>query len=297
MALATAVVISLVGCSRSPQGAGGKISVVASFFPIYEAARRVGGGRVQVTNLTPTGAEPHDLELSPKHVDEILDARVVLYMGLGFQPAVEETVRERGDGITTDLLAALSSQLRKLQGEGALPGGADPHVWLDPVLMADLVLEVRDALTRADPAGGAIYLRNADAYRSEVVGLDGRFRSGLHDCARRVIVTSHAAFGYLASRYGLRQEAISGLSPEAEPDPKRLAQLTDLVRRERVTTIFTEELVSPSVANTLAREAGVRTAVLNPLEGLTAEEIARGEGYVSVMEQNLRTLRAALGCR
>ncbi|HEV8421200.1 MAG TPA: zinc ABC transporter substrate-binding protein, partial [Actinomycetota bacterium] len=234
---------------------------------------------------------------SPKQVDEILDATVLLYMGLGFQPAVEDIAKNRQEGVTLDVLAALSPQLRKLQGEESVEGETDPHVWLDPVLMAGIVDEVRKALTRADPAGASAYERNAQRYRSEIEGLNERFREGLHDCSRRVIVTSHAAFGYLAARYGLVQEAISGISPEAEPDPKRLARLADLVRREGVTTIFTEELVSPRVAETLAREAGVRTAVLNPLEGLTSEEIGRGENYVTVMRENLATLRAALGCR
>jgi zinc transport system substrate-binding protein len=296
------IVISLVvaaACSRSTPGTpGGRVSVVANFYPVYEAARRVGGDRTQVTNLTPAGAEPHDLELSPKQVDQILDAAVVLYMGHGFQPAVEDVAKSRHSGVTVDLLGALAAQrkLRELPS-GADEKGTDPHVWLDPVLMADLVDEVRKALARADPAGAPTYQRNAQRYRSEIEALDRRFRDALGDCARRVIVTSHAAFGYLAARYGVVQESISGLSPEAEPDPKRLAELADLVRREGVTTIFTEELVSPRVADTLAREAGVRTAVLNPLEGLTSREIARGEDYVSVMEKNLATLRAALGCR
>ena len=274
------------------------MSVVASFYPVYEAARRVGGERTQVTNLTPAGTEPHDLELSPKQVDQILDATVVLYMGHGFQPAVEDIAKSRHSGVTVDVLSALAAQ-RKLRGlpSGAEERGTDPHVWLDPVLMAGVVDEVRKALDRSDPAGVATYQRNAEHYRSEIEALDRRFRDGLRECARRVIVTSHAAFGYLAARYGLVQEAIAGLSPEAEPDPKRLAELADLVRREGVTTIFTEELVSPRVADTLAREAGVRTAVLNPLEGLTSQEIARGEDYVSVMDKNLATLRAALGCR
>lgn len=294
-----AAVLALAACSPSSGGAApdGTISVVASFYPVHEAVGRVGGDRVHATNLTPAGAEPHDLELTPKQVDQILDADVLLYMGDGFQPAVEETAQERGNGVTVDLLAALSSHLRKAEGEESLPGGTDPHVWLDPALMAAIADEVGAALTRADPAGASEYRRNAAVYGSEIEALHQRFRSGLRDCARRVIVTAHAAFGYLAARYGLMQEPIAGVSPEAEPDPRRLAELADLVRREGVTTIFTEELVSPRVAETLAREAGVRTAVLNPLEGLTPGELNRGESYVSVMEQNLFTLRAALGCR
>ncbi|HEY3211288.1 MAG TPA: zinc ABC transporter substrate-binding protein [Actinomycetota bacterium] len=285
-------------CSSSSGGsAGGSITVVANFYPVYEAARHVGGDGVRVRNLTPSGAEPHDLELSPKQVDEILDAKVVLYMGSGFQPAVEDIAEDRHRDVTVDLLAALASQLRRLKGGESVEGGTDPHVWLDPVLMADIVDEVRNAMTRADPSGASVFDRNAERYRGQIEALDQQFRQGLRHCARRVIVTSHAAFGYLAARYGLVQEPISGLSPEAEPDPKRIAGLADLVRKDGVTTIFTEELVSPRVAETLAREAGVQTAVLNPLEGLTSDELARGETYVSVMKENLATLRVALGCR
>jgi zinc transport system substrate-binding protein len=284
-------------CASSRAGTdAGRVSVVANFYPVYEAARRVGGDRVHVRNLTPAGAEPHDLELSPKQVDEVLDARVVLYMGLGFQPAVEKVAEERGSTHTVDLLAALSSRLRRLP-KGGEEQGTDPHVWLDPVLMSALVDDVARALTRADPTGRSTYEANAGRYRTEIEEVDRLYRQGLADCDRRVIVTAHAAFGYLAARYGLVQEPITGISPEAEPDPRRLAELAALVRREGVTTIFTEELVSPRVADTLAREAGVRTAVLNPLEGLSPSELAHGENYVSVMNQNLAMLRAALGCR
>ena len=288
---------TLSACSRSVADDGGRPPVVANFYPVFEAARQIGGRRVAVTNLTPAGAEPHDLELSPKDVDEILDATMVLYMGFGFQPAVEDAVKGRHDGVTVDLLQSLQSELRRSGEEETLTGGRDPHVWLDPVLMVGMVDQVAGALARADPAGRSIYERGAAAYRSGIEALDQRYRAGLADCDRRVIVTSHSAFGYLADRYRLVQQSIAGVSPEAEPDPRRLAELADLVRRDGVTTIFTEELVSPRVAETLAREAGVRTAVLNPLEGLTAAEQARGETYVSVMDRNLATLRSALGCR
>jgi zinc transport system substrate-binding protein len=297
--LISAMAVSLASaCARSSGAAAQeKLPLAASFYPLHEAAREVGGSRVQATNLTPAGAEPHDLELSPKQVDQILDAAVVLYLGQGFQPAVQDIAADRNDGFTVDVLTAIASQISKLEGEEGVQRGADPHVWLDPVLMQGVVDVVRRTLVRADPAGAPTYQRNADRYRSEIEALDGQFRDGLRDCDRRVIVTSHAAFGYLAARYGLVQEAIGGISPEAEPDPRRLAELADLVRREGTTTIFTEELVSPRVAQTLAREAGVRTAVLNPLEGLTAGEMERGENYVSVMRENLATLREALGCR
>jgi zinc transport system substrate-binding protein len=276
-----------VGCAAEAP-ADGRMRVVASFYPLYEAAVRVGGDRVAVTNLTPAGVEPHDLELSPDQVDALLDASVVLYLGQDFQPAVQAIAEQRQEG-TLDLLGGLDLQ----PGEGQ---GLDPHVWLDPVLMRDIVDAVRDELVEADPGGEATYRANADAYRAEIGALDGRFHDGLTGCPRDLIVTSHAAFGYLAARYGLRQEAIAGSDPSAEPDPARLAELADLVTGEGVTTIFTEELASPAVADTLARETGATTAVLNPLEGLTQDQIADRATYVSVMDENLAALRSALGC-
>jgi zinc transport system substrate-binding protein len=264
-----------------------RVRVVASFYPLYEMARRVGGDRAEVANLTAVGVEPHDLELSPAQVDRIQDADLVLYLGRGFQPALEKAVK-RAKGKAVDLLA--SAPLFK---EGNEP---DPHVWLDPVLMARLVEEVEAAFAGVDDASRAAFAANGAAYRSELAALDSDFHAGLSGCARRVIVTSHEAFGYLARRYGLEQQAIAGVSPESEPAPQHLAELADLVRRSGTTTVFSEELVSPKVAETLAREAGVATAALNPVEGLSEDEQASGTTYLSVMRDNLATLKMALGC-
>ena len=266
--------------SAVPADAASRSSVVASFYPIAWAAQQVGGNRVAVTNLTPAGAEPHDLELNPDQIDKVLDAKVVFDLGQGFQPAVEQAAEQR-DGPTVQLLPR---------------GAKDPHVWLDPVRMAAIVRTVQRELTKADPKGRAIYARNAGRVLGELDGLNTRFRDGLAHCKRDVIVTGHEAFGHLARRYGLRQEGVAGLSPDAEPDAQRIGQLTDLVKRLGVTTVFTEELVSPRIATTLAREAGVHTETLNPLEGLTDRELHRGDDYVSVMDSNLTKLQAALGC-
>ena len=287
-ALGLAAAGAACGASGGSDGrtADGRLAVVAGFYPLAEAAQRVGGERVAVANLTPAGAEPHDLELSSRQVDRIEDAAVVFYLGQGFQPAVAAAA-ERASGLAVDLL----------DGEvGPLVGG-DPHVWLDPTRQARIAEEVRAALARADPAGQADYRANATAYQGELAALDERFRAGLADCDRRVLVTSHDAFGYLASRYDLRQEAIAGLSPESEPEPRRLAELAAKVRAEGITTIFSETLVAPDVAETLAREAGVATAVLDPLEGLAEERRRAGTDYAAVMADNLVALRAALGCR
>ena len=264
----------------SAASAASRTSVVASFYPIAWAAQRVGGDRVSVTNLTPAGAEPHDLELNPDQIDRVLDAAVVFELGHGFQPAVEQAAEQR-DGPTVQMLPA---------------GTKDPHVWLDPVRMATIVRTVQRELTKADPKGRTTYARHAHRVLDDLAALDGRYRAGLAHCQRDVIVTAHEAFGHLAQRYGLHQEGVAGLSPDAEPDAQRIGQLTDLVKRDGITTVFTEELVSPRIADTLAREAGVKTATLNPLEGLTDRELARGEDYITVMDENLSKLQAALAC-
>ncbi len=277
----------VAGCSGGYGGSGdGRLSVVASFYPLADATRGVGRERVEVANLTPAGVEPHDIELNPRQLDRVADADLVLYLGGGFQPAVEDAVRRAPTAV--DLRAGLS---------GAEPD--DPHLWLDPVLFAEVVGGIEAALVEVDSAGADAYHAGGADYRRRLDELDAAYRAGLADCPSRLIVTSHQAFGYLVRRYGLEQLAISGLSPDAEPDPRRLAELTDLVRSRGVTTIFTEELVSPRVAETLAREAGVQTAVLNTIEGVENEgrEGGNKDDYFSLMRENLTALRTALGCR
>jgi zinc transport system substrate-binding protein len=267
---------------------------VSASYPVQEAAQRVGGEAVEVVNLTPPGVEPHDLELTPSAVEQIQSADLVLYLGGGFQPAVEDAL-SGAEGERVDLLAGLTT--RPPPAEEAEEGlVVDPHVWLAPPLYADMVGDVAEALTRAVPDSAASLRSNARAFQAEIEELDRQFRDGLGDCQRDTIVTSHAAFGYLANAYGLTQEPIGGVTPEAEPSPARLAELRVLVEREGITTIFTEELVSPEVAQTLAEEAGVQTAVLSTIEGLTPEQEAAGDDYVSLMLENLSTLEDALGC-
>jgi zinc transport system substrate-binding protein len=284
---ATILVVFAIACSPTAGTDASndqRVTVVAAFYPLFEAAERVGGEGAEVANVTPPGAEPHDIELSPDQVDEVLDADVVLYVGGGFQPAVEEVAQSR-DGVTVDVLSEVAEE------------ATDPHIWLDPVLMGDIVDTVRRSLSQADAQGSQRYEARAAAYHQDIEDLNEKFEQGLEDCERRTFVTTHAAFGHLAGRYGLVERSIAGVSPESEPDPKKLAELEDLVRREGVTTVFTEPLVSPRVAQTLARETGARVAVLDPVEGLAADQLEAGASYVSVMRGNLEALRQALGCR
>jgi zinc transport system substrate-binding protein len=330
VALAAVPVLVLAACGdddddggdATASGAGDDpVSVVASFYPIAEAATRVGGDRVDVSNLTPTGVEPHDLELTPDQADQLEDADVVLYLGQGFQPALEE-LAERRDGVSVDLLDGIELEEGATEaleaeeggehaedGEGAEHAGEaegeggehaeselDAHFWLDPQLFAGAVDEVRAALADASPDDGEAFAANAQSYQDELTALDGEFEAGLADCERDEIVTSHAAFFYLANRYSLTQLPIAGLSPEVEPDADRLAELADRIEQDSITTVFYEDLVSPEVAETLAREAGVEAALLSPIEGLTEDQAEAGDDYGSIMRENLTALVEALGC-
>jgi zinc transport system substrate-binding protein len=284
--------LPLVGaaCASSDDAGDVGASVVASFYPLAEAAQRVTAGLASVENLTPPGLEPHDLELSSDDLEAIVTADLVIYAGGGFQPAVEAGV-EQAEGEALDALGVVDL-LAPTEGGSA----ADPHVWLDPERYARIVAAVAAAIADVDPANADAFRANADRFIAQLESLDREFEDGLAECERRSLVVSHAAFGYLADAYDLEQISISGSSPEAEPDPARLAELRALVEEEGITTIFTEELVSPEVAEALAEEAGVGTAVLNPLEGLTHGQLDAGEDYVSVMRENLDTLRTGLGC-
>jgi zinc transport system substrate-binding protein len=278
LTLASLVLLG-AGCGADEQGSGRR--VVAAFYPIAYAAERVAPA-ARVENLTPAGAEPHDLELSARDVERVHEADVVLYFGEGFMPALEKAVE--GDEHAVDLLAGQRLVKGAEGGETVL----DPHVWLAPMRYASIVREIADALGR--PA-------SADELVSELKRLDQQFRRGMSDCERHQIVTSHAAFGYLARAYGLEQIPLTGLSPEAEPSAKAIEGLVRQVKEGGATTVFFETLVSPKLAQTVAREAGARTAVLDPIEGLTEDEIANGADYFSVMRENLAALRTALGCK
>ena len=294
-AAAVVLLVVVLAVGAAPAGASrGDRTVVASFYPLAYAAERIGGKRVDVTDLTPAGAEPHDLELSPDQVDEVLDATLAVVLGRGFQPAVEDTAGQR-DG---DTLEVLPKVVRAGDQEVSEDGdGLDPHVWLDPDLMARAAGAITRALAAADPAGAATYRRNLRRLRQELADLDTRYEQRLAACDRDLLVTSHEAFGYLADRYGLRQEGVAGISPDAEPDARRLGELADLARAEGVTTVFTESAVSPRIAETLAREAGgLRTEVLSPLEMLTPRQEQAGADYFRVMDDNLEKIARALGC-
>lgn len=298
------LLIIVTGACASRSGRAGPPTVAAAFYPLAFAAAEVGGADVEVANLTSAGAEPHDLELTPGQVRRLTEAALVVLVGGGFQPAVEKAaVGTRGGVLDVLEIPAVERELlRAGRGEEAdghseadgheRSGTVDPHVWLDPLLMAEVVRSLGERLADADPGHAADHRRRAEQLTARLADLDRSFATGLAECARRDFVTSHAAFGYVARRYELTEVGVSGLSPEAEPSPQRLASVAAFVRERGVTTIFFETLVSPKVAESLASEVGVETDVLDPIEGQPA-----GGDYFTGMERNLAALRKALGCR
>lgn len=283
-----------VGACADPGGGRqpgtGPVEVVATLYPLAAVATAVGGDDARVVNLTPAGAEPHDVELTADQVDRLEDADLVLFLGSDFQPAIERTAGRLGPR-AVDALTAVKD-LRRPEAQGP----TDPHVWLDPQLMGAITDRVAAALAQARPPARARFEKRAAAYRAELDQLDREFSTGLVTCRRRVVVTAHEAFGYLGRRYDLDVRAIAGLDPESEPNPARVADVVDEIKSLGVTTVFHEAQGPAEAAETVAREAGVRTAPLDPLETLGPASRAAGDDYLSVMRRNLEALRAALEC-
>jgi zinc transport system substrate-binding protein len=304
-----AAATALGGCAASATPADdGRMQVSASFYPLQWASERVGGGLVDVTGLTPPGGEPHDLELTPKAVGRLTRADVVVYLA-GFQPAVDDAVTQEAATAAFDVSQVAGLDLAATpdghdhSGESATDhaehgggtGVADPHFWLDPVRFAHVATALGERFAAADPSQAHTYRANAATLVADLESLDARYRTGLAHCAQDQLVTAHSAFAYLADRYGLHQDGIAGISPDVEPDAATLRRLADLVRRDGVSTVYTETLASPALAETVARETGARVAVLDPVEGLT--DASAGRDYLQVMAHNLETLRAGQQCR
>ncbi len=312
-------------------GGGDKLKVTASFYPMQFLAERIGGEHVAVTSLTKPGVEPHDLELTPRQIGSISDSDYVLYLK-GIQPAVDDAIKQSGVKNTVDAatLTTLEDHGAEVSGhdhghegeeeghghedehghegeegheehsEGdghnhGQDGGADPHIWLDPVKYAEVAKGVGKSLEKADPDHAADYKKNTEALVAELDKLNKAYESGLKNTATKTFITTHSAFGYLAERYGLVQQGIAGIDPEAEPTPARIQELHTIAEKEKATTVFFETLASDRTAKTLAKDTGLKTDVLDPLEGIT--EKSKGADYIEVMESNLAALQKALGAK
>ncbi|MFI6639814.1 metal ABC transporter substrate-binding protein [Streptomyces sp. NPDC050504] len=324
-AVAGAVALGLVtlsACGSSDAADhknGGKLDVVASFYPMQYLAERIGGEHVSVSTLTKPGVEPHDLELSPRQTARLGEADYVLYLK-GVQPAVDKAIDQSGVKHRTD-----AATLTSLESHGASAGhdhgpdehgdehgdgeehdgdhghdhgsegGKDPHIWLSPVKYAEVAKGVGASLEKADPDNAAAYRKNTTALVGELTALDKKFETGLKTTATRTFITTHSAFGYLAERYHLEQESISGIDPESDPSPARIKELQGVAAKDKVSTVFFETLASDKTAKTLAKDTGLKTDVLDPLEGITDK--SKGADYIEVMESNLTALQKALGAK
>ncbi|MFH9686900.1 metal ABC transporter substrate-binding protein [Streptomyces sp. NPDC017413] len=324
---------ALSACSTSDAADGGngdKLKVTASFYPMQFLAEKIGGEHVAVTSLTKPGVEPHDLELNPRQIGSISESDYVLYLK-GIQPAVDDAIKQSGVKNTVDAatLTTLENHGSEVSGhdhghegeenhadehghEEEAPeeheghsegdghnhgeeGGADPHIWLDPVKYAEVAKGVGKSLEKADPDHAADYRKNTDALVAELGELNTAYETGLKNTSTKTFITTHSAFGYLAERYGLTQQGIAGIDPEAEPSPARIQEIHTIAEKEKATTVFFETLASDRTAKTLAKDTGLKTGVLDPLEGITDK--SQGADYIEVMESNLTALQKALGAK
>lgn len=313
-AVATATVLGLAtlsACSSSnaaERTSDGRLKVIASFYPMQYLAEEIGGKHVSVTTLTKPGVEPHDLELRPQQRASLEDAGFILYLK-GVQPAVDDAIAQSGAEHKVD-----AADLTHLEKHGTSSGhghdhgedgehghdhgseaGTDPHVWLDPVKYAEVAKGVGKALEKADPDHKDAYRKNTETLVTKLDGLNTAFKNGLKNTKTKTFITTHSAFGYLAERYGLDQEGISGIDPEAEPSPARIKELQSTAEKDEVSTVFFETLASDKTAKTLAKDAGLKTDVLDPLEGITDK--SKGRDYIEVMQSNLGALQKALGAK
>ena len=311
-AVAAVAALTLGGCAASTASPDdGRLHVVASFYPLAYAVEQVGGDRVTVASLTKPGGEPHDLELLPRQILDLQRADVTVYLA-HFQPAVDAAVAAHAKRSAFDVTEA--ADLMTLEQDHADTdhaeheqadhghdddhdhdhGGTDPHFWLDPIRYGDVASAIAAQLTAADPAGATAYQAGAQAFTKRLADLDEAYRSGLSGCRTARVVTGHAAFGYLTTRYGLEEEAVSGLSPDQEPTAASMAHVVEFVRDNDIRTVYAETLASPALTETLARETGARVSVLDPVEGITDE--SAGPDYFAVMQANLTNLRAGQEC-
>ncbi len=279
----------------SSQKTSGKVQVTASFYPLWFFSSEIGGEKAQVRNITPSGAEPHDYEPTTKDIAEIEKSNMLVLNG-----GVEgwgDKIRDNLKGKNVVIVVAGEGLFTQTIEEGGKKQ-TDPHVWLDPILARREAHNITTkGYLRIDGTNSDYYQNNEKRLNAQFEQLDKEYREGLQNCKQKDIITSHAAFGYLAARYGLNQIPISGLTPDAEPSSQQLAEVAKFAKEHNVKYIFFESLVSPKLAQTIAQEVGAKTLVLDPIEGLTDDDIKQGKNYFTVMEENLKNLRIALECK
>lgn len=295
---------------RQISNPSGKIPVAASFYPLYFFAAEIGGDKAAVINITPSGTEPHDYELTAQDIAKIEQSKLLILNGMGLE-AWSENIQKNIDPKKTSVLTANLGMdqvcsidakahplpLTEKQKESICQRQADPHIWVAPFMAENIVQNILDGYIKIDPANAAYYQANAAVLKNKLSELDLQYQKGLANCQLKTFITSHAAFGYLAAAYGLNQLSIAGLSPDAEPSPAQLADIAKQAKADNIKYIFFESLASPKLSQTIAAEIGAQTLVLDPLEGLTKEDITAGKNYFTVEENNLKNLQTALQCQ
>lgn len=261
-----------------------KLNVVVSFYPLYDFTKNIGKEKIDVTVIIPFGVEPHDWEPAPKDVSKILNADLFIYNGAGLEPWAERLLKDgKNKGIVViNMYNAIDAK------------GEDPHIWLDPVLVKAQLKVIKDALIRLDSKNKSYYEANYKSYSKKIDILDREIKDTLARCKKKIFVTSHNAFSRFAERYGLIQIPMTGITPEAEPNPRDLAEVIKVIRENKIKYVFTEPLISPKLAQSISRETGAKVLVLDPIEGLSEKEIKAGKDYISKMRENLKNLKLAL---
>jgi zinc transport system substrate-binding protein len=273
---------------------------------MFDFAQKIGGDKVEVTNMVPSGMEPHDWEPTPLDIVTLENTDVFVYNGAGMEHWVEDVLASLSSKSLITVEASNGITLMEGHGHEHEEGedheedheedehAFDPHVWLSPSNAKIEMENIKNAFVQAHPEDAAYFEANFETWAKELDALDKEFKDALSPFAGKDIIVAHQAFGYLCAAYGLNQVAIEGLSPDSEPDPARVAEIIDFAKEHAVKVIFFEELVSPKVAETIAKAIGAKTDVLSPVEGLSDEQLASGGDYFSAMRQNLKALTAAL---
>lgn len=287
---------------QNPSNTVSKLKVAASFFPLYEFARNVGGNKTDVYSFLPIGEEPHEWEPSIQQIEELKGTKLFIYNGAGMESYISKfmesgefqnmTFIKATDGIT--LLKADSAEDDK---EILVQGGMDPHVWNDPIFAEQEVTNIKKAMQNADPVNTQYYENNANSYIAKLASLDNSIKTGLSHCKKDTFVSFHNAFNYFSNRYGIHDVWISGMAPEADVPPQDIQRVIQIAKDKDVKVIFSEDLVDPRLANTLADEVGAQVLVLSPLEGINQTEQQKGKTYLDKWYENLHNLRTALECQ
>lgn len=280
------VMIGVLTSKTPPPNINKKLQVVTSFYPMYYFSLRIGGDKADITNITPSGAEPHDYEPTARDIAKLEKSDLVVLNGVNLE-LWGEKIKENLKGKNVVIVTAGEKFANK----------QDPHVWLSPSLAKEEVKPILDGYLKVDPKNKDYYSSNTNKLLSQLDELDKEFRQGLMDCGQRDIITSHAAFGYLARAYGLNQVTITGISPDEEPSQQQLIKVSKFAKEHNIKYIFFEKLVSPKLSETIAQEIGAKTLVLDPIEGISENDMKKGKNYFTIMKDNLNNLRIALTCR